>query len=189
MRIIAGRKRGQTLKSPETFATRPTPARVREALFSILGDLNGAVVVDGFGGTGALGCEALSRGASFCYFIERNSAAADIIVENIERIDAQSQATVLRGDFARQLGHITHDPDLWLLDPPYKKELGLAALTAMLKARCVTDAALVVLEQQVDEAPVEVAGFALEDTRTYGQTRLCFFRRQMAPEQPHDPTP
>lgn len=189
MRIIAGRKRGQILKSPETFATRPTPARVREALFSILGDLNGAVVVDGFGGSGALGCEALSRGASFCYFIERSGASADVIVENIERVDATAQATVLRGDFTRQLGHITHDPDLWLLDPPYKKELGVAAMRAMLTASCVTEGALVVLEQQVDEAPVELSGFALEDTRTYGQTRLCFFRRKTTPDTPGAPTP
>lgn len=188
MRIIAGRKRGQTLKSPETFATRPTPARVREALFSILGDLKGAVVVDGFGGTGALGCEALSRGADFCYFIERNNAAADLITENIARVDATANATVLRGRFERQLGHISRDPDLWLLDPPYNKELGLAALLAMRDARCVTDATLVVLEQQVDEASIEVEGFALEDTRTYGQTRLCFFRRQLAPQPLDEPT-
>jgi len=186
MRIIAGRKRGQTLKSPDTYAIRPTPARVRESLFSILGDLNGAIVVDGFGGTGALGCEALSRGAAHCYFIERNNASADIIAENIERLDATSDSTLLRGAFDSQLARITDDPDLWLLDPPYSKEMGVAALQAMLKASCVTDQTMVVLEQQSDEPEVRVEGFALEDERTYGSTRLSFFRRQIAPVDTDD---
>lgn len=179
MRIIAGRSGGLSLRSPDTFEIRPTPARVREALFSIVGDVQDAVVVDGFGGTGALGCEALSRGASYCYFIERNNAAAEIIVENLERIESTDDSTVLRGNFESQLSRITHDPDLWLLDPPYNKELGLTAMAAMVEAECVTDKTMVVLEQRANEPIVDVDGFVLEDQRTYGQSRLCFFRRQI----------
>lgn len=165
------------MQSPDSHKTRPTPDRVREALFSILGDLQGAVVVDGFAGSGALGCEALSRGAAFCSFIEPSGSALQAIRENIRRIDARASSEVLQGNFEAQLAAITRDPDLWLLDPPYQMGLGARALAAMREARCVSAGALVVLEQDVDEALLEVEGFALEDQRLYGRTRLCFYRR------------
>lgn len=177
MRIIAGRAGGRSLASPETREIRPTPDRVREALFSILGDIHGAVVVDGFSGTGALGCEALSRGASVCYFIEQREEALDLIEENLDRIDARDQAIVLRGEFTKQLAMIDEDPDLWLLDPPYHKGLGQKALEAMVDAECVTDRALVILEQDLGEDVLEVEGFHQEDIREYGRTRVTFFRR------------
>ncbi|QDG51017.1 16S rRNA (guanine(966)-N(2))-methyltransferase RsmD [Persicimonas caeni] len=177
MRIIAGRAGGRSLASPETREIRPTPDRVREALFSILGDIHDAVVVDGFSGTGALGCEALSRGAKVCYFIERREEALELIDENLERIDARDQGIVLRGDFTKQLVMIDEDPDLWLLDPPYHKGLGQKALEEMVGAPCVSDQALVVLEQDLGEDVPEVDGFELEDTREYGRTRVSFFRR------------
>lgn len=180
MRIIAGRAGGRSLASPETREIRPTPDRVREALFSILGDIRGAVVVDGFAGTGALGCEALSRGASVCFFIERRAEALALVDENLERIDAQDQGIVLRGRFDEQLAMVDEDPDLWLLDPPYHKELGRQALEAMVDAKCVTDRALVILEQDIGEEVPEVGGFSREDSREYGRTRVSFFRRVVA---------
>ncbi len=177
MRIIAGKAGGRRLVSPETRQIRPTPDRVREALFSILGEVRDAVVVDGFAGTGALGCEALSRGARACYFIDRRDEAIAIIEQNLELIDARDFGIVLKGEFASQLVMIDDDPDLWLLDPPYHKGLGEAALEAMVGAACVTDRTLVVLEQDEDEEIVEVDGFELEDQRTYGRTRISLFRR------------
>lgn len=135
-------------------------------------------MVDGFAGSGALGCEALSRGAEFCYFIEPARSAVAVIRENIRRIDALADSEVLQGNFEGQLPAITRDPDLWLLDPPYQMGLGARALEAMRTARCVSPGTLAILEQDVDEALLEVEGFALEDTRLYGRTRLCFYRRE-----------
>lgn len=177
MRIIAGKAGGRRLVSPETRLIRPTPDRAREAVFSILGDVRGAIVVDGFAGTGALGCEAISRGAEACYFIDSRDEAIAIIEENLEVIDARKQGIVLKGDFASQLLMIDEDPDLWLLDPPYNKGLGEAALEAMASAACVTDRALVVLEQEENEPLPDVDGFELEDQRVYGRTRVSFWRR------------
>jgi 16S rRNA (guanine966-N2)-methyltransferase len=177
MRIIAGRAGGRRLAPFETREIRPTADRAREAIFSILGDVHGAVVVDGFAGTGAMGCEALSRGASVCYFIDPRNVAVDIIKENLERIDAPDQGIVLQGNFNKQLVMIDEDPDLWLLDPPYHQGLGQAALEAMVDTNCVTDRALVVLEQDIDEDVVEVDGFEHEDIREYGRARVSLFRR------------
>ena len=177
MRIIAGRAGGRRLASPETRDIRPTPDRVREAIFSILGDVRDAVVVDGFAGTGAMGCEALSRGAAECYFIDSDEDAVALIEENLERIEARDQGIVLPGAFAHQLALIDQDPDLWLLDPPYGQGLGQKALEAMVGAECVTARALVVLEQAEDEPVPDVDGFELEDERVYGRTRVAFLRR------------
>jgi 16S rRNA (guanine966-N2)-methyltransferase len=179
MRIIAGSAGGRRLAPFETRDIRPTPDRAREAIFSILGDIHGAVVVDGFAGTGAMGCEALSRGASECYFIEPRNLAVGLIKENLERIDASERGVVLQGNFNSQLMMIDEDPDLWLLDPPYHQGLGQAALEAMVDAECVTDRALVVLEQDVDEEVPQVEGFEHEDERLYGRARVSFFRRMI----------
>lgn len=177
MRIIAGRAGGRRIASPETREIRPTPDRVREAIFSILADVRDAVVVDGFAGTGALGCEALSRGARAAYFIDPSDEAIGLIEENLERIDARDQGIVLQGDFAAQLLMIDDDPDLWFLDPPYGTNGAHEALEAMHKADCVTDRTLVIVEQDEREDLPEAEGFELEDKRTYGRTRVAFFRR------------
>ncbi|MGM0558682.1 MAG: 16S rRNA (guanine(966)-N(2))-methyltransferase RsmD [Myxococcota bacterium] len=176
MRIIAGKAGGRRLANPEHGEIRPTPDRVKEALFSIVGNLNGAIVADGFAGTGALGCEALSRGASQCYFIDQRTDAIELIEENLEIIDARDKGIILEGEFTHELEFIVDDPDLWFLDPPYNTGLGEKALQAMADAGCVTDRALVVLEQEISEAIPEIEGFRQEDAREYGRTRLTFFR-------------
>jgi 16S rRNA (guanine966-N2)-methyltransferase len=177
MRIIAGRAGGRRLVTPEHGEIRPTPDRVKEALFSIVGNLNGAVVADGFAGTGALGCEALSRGASQCYFIDQRADAVELIEENLEIIDARDKGIILAGEFSHELDFVVDDPDLWFLDPPYNRGLGEKALEAMAHADCVTDRALIVLEQEISEPIPDVEGFRQEDSREYGRTRLTFFRR------------
>src|SRR5690554_3619799 len=104
MRIISGKARGLRLATPSTYHVRPTADRVREALFSILGDLEGAVVVDGFAGTGALGCEAISRGAARCYFFEKSREAVETVEENVRRIKGAGQAKVEKCTFEYGLG-------------------------------------------------------------------------------------
>ncbi len=177
MRIIAGSAGGRSLESPEDRSIRPTPDRVREAIFSILGNIRDAVVVDGFAGTGAMGCEALSRGAEVCYFIDHSQEAVGIIEENLERIDARERGIVLHGAFDHQLSMIDEEAQLWFLDPPYQQNKAQPALEAMVGADCVPDQALVVLEQDQGEEMPEVEGFELEDTRTYGRARVSFLRR------------
>ena len=176
MRIIAGEAGGRNLESPEGEEIRPTPERAREALFSILDNLADAIVVDGFAGTGALGCEALSRGAALCYFVDQRPEAIELIEENLERIGAADRGIILEGDFESSLPLIYDDPDVWLLDPPYNSGLGESALEKMVESPAVTEEALVVLETSTRGEPVKVEGFEIVDQRDYGKTRLVFYR-------------
>lgn len=186
MRIIAGEAGGRNLASPETQKVRPTPERAREALFSTLGNIKDAVVVDGFAGTGALGCEALSRGAALCYFIDNRPESLDLIEENLERVDAGDRGVVLEGDVEESLPLIYDDPDLWLLDPPYHSGLGESLLERMGDSPIVTEGALIVLEQSTSEELPQVDAFRREDARKYGKTRLVYLRRVTEDETDDD---
>lgn len=178
MRIISGYASGRRLFSPGNDSIRPTTDRVREALFSILGDVRGVVVVDGFAGSGALGCEALSRGAASCYFFDRDRGAVELVKKNVEVIDAQARATIKKCPFARGLTLLREDPDLIFLDPPYGEERVVQrAFDVMSDNARITAGALVVLEQDEDDRLPEVRNFALEDERLYGRTRVTFWRR------------
>jgi len=187
VRIIGGQAKWRTLVTPKGRDVRPTTDKIREALFSILGDLSGAVVVDGFAGTGAVGCEALSRGAAMCYFFEPLKAAHDIVVQNVDRVDGADRAEVLACTFDRGMKRIATagaEPiDLFFLDPPYGTGLARQAVESLAKDPLVTEGALLVVEQAVDDPPVEHQAFTLDDERTYGSTRLRFLRRRGADAQ------
>ncbi len=178
MRIISGFAKGQTLATPSNDRVRPTTDRVRESLFAILGRFDEAVVFDGFAGTGALGCEALSRGADFAYFADKHSASIALVEENLERIGATELAKVLAMPFERALTQLEHEPDVVFLDPPYDQGLAQAALETMSQAAKITTACLVVVEQSTDEEPAEHAEFDLDDERIYGSTRIRFLLRK-----------
>jgi 16S rRNA (guanine966-N2)-methyltransferase len=129
VRIIAGAWRGRTIGTPSGHATRPTSDRAREGLFSMLqsrlGSFEGLKVADLFAGTGALGLEALSRGAAHCTFVEKDRAALDILKRNIARLGAEARSDVR----AQSFEHVSLPPcDLVLMDPPYGKGLAQAAL-------------------------------------------------------------
>ncbi len=179
MRIIGGTVGGIRLASPPTDRTRPTGDRVREALFSMLGPLDGAVVVDAYAGSGALGLEALSRGAEGCYFFDTSREAIATIRENTERTGFGDRAIVHRMTFRRGLDEIVDGtPDLWFLDPPYGGCLAREALEAMEGAVSkVTPGTLVVWESDRDESLPSLDLFEVTRTREYGRTRLAFFRR------------
>lgn len=179
MRIIAGTAGGLRLQSPPTDRIRPTGDRVREALFSMLGDLRDTVVVDAYAGAGALGLEALSRGARRCYFFDTSREAIDIIRENVDRTGFEERAVVRRCSFRRGLDRVVEGtPDLWLFDPPYGTSLAREGLEAMQAAESVvTPGALVVWESDRDEEIPSVDDFECSHTREYGRTRLAFFRR------------
>lgn len=178
MRIIAGKARGRRLESPRGSGVRPTRDAVREALFSILGPLDEVVVLDGFAGTGALGLEALSRGAERAYFFEPSGEAREVLKENIRRVGVAEQARLIAAPFERALSKITEEIDLFFLDPPYQTSLGRKALAAILATKGVYhDDSLVVLEKSAQEE-ISYEGWELEEERVYGTTALLFLRPQ-----------
>jgi 16S rRNA (guanine966-N2)-methyltransferase len=131
MRVIAGEFRSRKLMSIPGAATRPTPDRLRETLFDILQTrIEGARFLDAYAGTGAVGIEALSRGASHVYFLERNREALDAIRENLAMLRVERRATILKGPVLLTLGR--QDVDIAFLDPPYDKEREYAGAMALL---------------------------------------------------------
>lgn len=175
MRIIAGRWRGTRLaalgKGDAGAHLRPTPDRVRESLFSMLTSrdvIDGAHVLDLFAGTGALGLEALSRGAATAVFVENGRTGQRLIAENIAKLQAGDIAQVQRSD-ATRLGPKPEGPfDLVFLDPPYGKGMGKRAIAAI--ADRLTPQALIVWEENAfQEAP---AGFELLDQRRFGEAHV-----------------
>ena len=180
MRIIAGRHRGLALADPgegdRSAHLRPTGDRVREALFNLLrhragGDpVPGARVLDLFAGTGALGLEALSRGAAHVTFVDDGAAARALMRRNIEKMQAMGATKVWRRD-ATRLGENRGAPyTLVFLDPPYGKALGAASLASAVAGGWLAPGAVVVWEENAPQpAP---PGFAAEDSRRYGETWL-----------------
>lgn len=182
MRIVGGALRGRVLAGPKSDAIRPTTDRTREALFNILGHsysecLDGTRVLDLFAGTGALGLEALSRGAAFALFVEQSTEGRGLLRTNIEALGLQGRARIFRRD-ATRLGDVgTMLPfDLLLADPPYGKGLGAQALQSARSGGWLKPGALCVVEEAAS-APFEAGpGFALEDERRWGDTIMRFFR-------------
>ncbi len=184
MRIVAGVHRGRTLVAPKGHSTRPTADRTRQALFNVLEHavwspgLEGARVADLFAGSGALGLEALSRGAAFCRFIDTDSAAIAAIGDNLEMLRLGDRATVSRSDAGRLATQEIGAPlfDLVFLDPPYAKGLAEPALAGLAGGRWLGDEALVVVERGAGEPDLEAPGFEVLDTRSWGAARVWFLR-------------
>ena len=184
MRIIAGEWRSRALasvgKGDAGAHLRPTTDRTRESLFSMLAGgrfddpITGARVLDLFAGTGALGLEALSRGAAQATFVEDGRKALSLLRQNVEICGAQERCTVLRRD-ARRLGAnegTAHN--LVFLDPPYGKGLGEKAMAAALKGGWIAPGALVVWEESAEIVPPE--GLMPLDSRRYGDTQITLLR-------------
>ncbi len=181
MRIVGGRFRGTRLAAPPggERKVRPTADRVRESIFNLLahrpeGDVvQGARVLDLFAGTGALGLEALSRGAASAVFIENGKAAA-LVEANIARIAAGGATRLIRRD-ATRLGPWAEAPfDLVFLDPPYGQGLGEKAVASALAGGWIAHGGLVLWEENM---PVTAPGLTLLDTRRYGEAMISLFRQ------------
>lgn len=181
MRIIAGRFRGTALaalgKGDAAAHLRPTSDRVRESLFSMLTHRDvivGARVLDLFAGTGALGLEALSRGAQDVCFIENGRSGQRLVSQNIRKLRVEGEANLMRND-ATRLGAWPNAPfDLVFLDPPYGKGMGQAALAAAHDGGWIAGGATVVWEES---APMPVSqGFAPLDNRRFGDTHVTLLR-------------
>jgi 16S rRNA (guanine966-N2)-methyltransferase len=178
VRIIAGTWRGRPIVAPKGDLTRPTADRTREALFSMLtsrvGSFEGLVVADLFAGSGALGLEALSRGAASCLFVEQDRDALDALKANVAKLGATG-ATVRAGS-ALALGPAREPLDVILMDPPYATGAGAVALDKLARLGWVGPATWVSIETGTAE-PVTVAGFAIEAERTHGKARLTLLRK------------
>ncbi len=177
MRIIAGEWRGRQLVAPKGDATRPTADRVREALFSMLasrlGSFEDLSVADLFAGSGALGLEALSRGAASCIFVEQDKPALDALRTNIAKLAAKAD---VRAQSVMALGHAVAPLDLILMDPPYDSNAGAVALDKLTRLGWVGDATWVSIETAKPDR-VEVAGFVEDVSRVHGKARLTLLRR------------
>ena len=187
-RIIGGRYKGRALAVPPGRTTRPTAARTREALFNILahqdwGRLKDARVLDLFAGSGALGFEALSRGAAFCLFVDNDAAARGAMRETIEALGLFGQTRLHRRDataLGRRPAALGAPFDLVFLDPPYEQGLGEAALDGLRKGGWLSPDALAVYECAAAETP-DLPDWSLLDERRYGAAKLLFLKPRQGP--------
>jgi 16S rRNA (guanine966-N2)-methyltransferase len=186
MRIVGGRHRGRRLLAPPGDTVRPTSDRAREALFNILSHgrfaadgipFVGAAVLDAFAGTGALGLEALSRGAAEVVFIELDRDVLAILRKNIGALGETAHTRIVPGD-ATHPPHAMVDCALAFLDPPYRSGLAAPALAALGAAGWLAPRSLAVVEIAAREELTLPAGFILLDERIYGAARLVFLRRE-----------
>ncbi len=196
MRIIAGEWRRRQLRAPAGEATRPSADRTRETLFGMLtsriGSFEGLRVADLFAGSGALGLEALSRGAEHCLFVEQDAGAVRTLRANIATFDAQRRTEVQAGSVMHM--RPAHAPlDLLLLDPPYGTGAGAVALEKLTRLGWIGPASWIALETARTEA-AEARGFAIDTERKVGSARITLLRlaepeEQAEPEEPAGDAP
>jgi len=172
VRIIAGTHRGHRIAAPKGHDTRPTSDRVRENAFNLIGPVDDADVLDLFAGSGAMGLEALSRGAASATFVESDRDACSVINANLDKLSLN--ATVLCQDALRAVSGERRSYDLVLCDPPYGYDH--AKLSPYL-ARLVSDDGVLVYESSGHDDPPEVPGLELRTSRRYGTARLTLFER------------
>ena len=182
MRIVGGKLRSCPLAGPKSDAVRPTTDRLREALFNILthsyGDpITGARVLDLFAGTGALGIEAISRGATYVLFVDEGVEARALLRDNVEALGLGGVTRIFRRD-ATKLGpaHPLEPFSLVFLDPPYGKGLAEKALVSARDGGWLTQGALIVVEEAADAAFTAPAGFEELERRRYDDTEVFFLR-------------
>ncbi len=183
MRIVGGRLGGRVLATPKSQNIRPTSDRLRESVFNILAHgyqdpITGARVLDLFAGTGALGLEAMSRGAAFALFIDDGAEARALIRQNVEALGLGGVTRIFRRD-ATRLGSVhPNEPfGLVFLDPPYRKGLAEKSLSSLHDGGWLMPRALVVVEEAADAQFAAPQGFAESERRRYDDTELTFLRK------------
>lgn len=183
MRIVGGRLRGRILSAPASRAIRPTSERLRESIFDILTHrypalLQGARIVDLFAGSGALGIEALSRGADFALFVDNGAEARALLRENIEHLALGGVTRIWRADAAK-LGKAPAGAPFTLafLDPPYAQGLAAPALAGLLGGAWLAPGALCVIEEAAKAEVAPPPGLEIADERIYGDTKVVLLTR------------
>jgi len=179
MRVISGSARGIVLKSPDGMLTRPTADRVKEAMFSILQfDLPGAKVLDLFGGTGQLGIEALSRGASAAVFVDERDAACKIIRENLSKTGFANYSRVVRSDYVSYLRSCKEKYNIILLDPPYTEVFLENSLKMITEIDILQSGGIIVAEHPAEKTLyAKFEGLIHSKDYRYGKTVLTLFRK------------
>ncbi|WP_029415397.1 16S rRNA (guanine(966)-N(2))-methyltransferase RsmD [Brevundimonas bacteroides] len=186
MRIVAGKLKGRAIVAPDGMGTRPTSDRARQAIFNVLEHaawsepLTGARVMDLFAGSGALGFEAMSRGAAFVLFVETDEDARGAIRDNADAYGLMGAARVHRRsavDLGVRPGSDGEAFDLAFLDPPYGKGLGEQALARLIEGNWLKPGAIVVFERGSDEPEIDTPGYERLDARDYGAARVLFLRQ------------
>lgn len=189
MRIVAGSLKGRAIVTPEGQNTRPTSDRARQAIFNVLehapwaDGLHEARVIDLYAGSGALGFEALSRGAAFCLFVDTDDGARGAIRENMDAYGLFGRCRVHRRsatDLGPRPGSAGEAFTLAFLDPPYAKGLGEHTLARLLEGGWLAPGAVVVFERGSDEPEIDTPGYERLDARDYGAARVLFLRASEA---------
>ncbi len=180
MRIIAGSLRGRNLVSPKGNDVRPTTDKVREAVFDILYQYTdtGYVAFDVFAGSGGMGIEAISRGASKVYFSDISRESMSVVRQNVEICGVGDRAVFMIGDYLRNIARVKEKVDVFFLDPPYANGYILPALEAIDNAGNIDEDGIVVCEHNFrDKLPENVSGFTRIKSRKYGAIGLTFYQR------------
>lgn len=181
MRVIAGTAKGRRLFSPKSGKIRPVLDQVKEAVFNILFDVTDLKVLDLFAGTGAMGIEALSRGAAYCCFVDVAREAVRLIGKNIDACGFAQKSYVLGMTIGKAIDLLTEQNksfDLIFIDPPYEKFLVKKTLRKLGQSLIVHDQTLFVVEHHPKESCEPVEGLRLTDQRKYGQTRVSFLKKE-----------
>lgn len=186
MRIISGSARGTKLYTLDGMNTRPTLDRVKEPLFNILNfDLENAVVLDLFAGSGALGLEAISRGAKKAIFCEKNRNAIEIIEKNIEKTRFTNKSLLIKNDFEKGLTYINNQNikvDIVFIDPPYKTDLAKKSVEKILDIDILNDNFIMVIETDEPERilnDIEDMNITVYDKRKYGRVSIIFLNKKI----------
>lgn len=179
MRVIGGSLKRRKLMSVPGMDTRPTSDRLRETIFNIISfKLQEAVVLDLFAGTGALGIEAVSRGASKVFFVEKNRSALNVIKSNVSSCGIEDISILIQYDIVKDLHCLDRYKELFdlvLMDPPYSKNTLIPTLTNLGKSGVLKKNATIVVEHsKLEKIPENITGFSLEDQRKYGKTSVSF---------------
>jgi 16S rRNA (guanine(966)-N(2))-methyltransferase RsmD len=178
VRIIAGALGGRRIRAPHGQATRPTSDRVREAIFNILpAPLPTTRVLDLYAGSGALGLEALSRGAAHAVFVDASAVACKVITHNAEGLGVAARVDVVRAELPRGLARLRGPFDWIFLDPPYAGDWLASTLTALSTSDLIAPAATIIAEHDRRQVPADVFGpLVRDDRRRWGDTEVSFYR-------------
>ena len=181
MRVVAGNAKGIQLKTPDGMLTRPTADRVKEAMFSIIQfDINCARVLDLFGGTGQLGIEALSRGATSVTFVDESTQACKLIQENLKRTKFVDKARVVKSDYAAFLKNCHEKYDIIFLDPPYAEVFLETAIKIITEIDILQSGGIIVTERPVDKIlNFNQTGYSRSKDYKYGKTLLTLLRKEL----------
>ena len=183
MRVISGKARGAKLKTIESNLTRPTLDRVKESLFNILQNkLKDAIILDLFAGSGALGIEALSRGARKAYFCDKNSQAIEIIKQNLIKTKFLEQSKIINTDYKKCLEQLDEKIDVVFIDAPYKDDLSIDSVKRIIEKGILTTGGIMIVETDEisrDKKEIEdIKGIKIIDQRKYGRANLIFIKEE-----------